>query len=283
MSTSVIELIPAVAASDGDGVKLLRVFGGRQPERFDPFLLMDEFGSDEASDYIGGFPPHPHRGFETITIMLNGKMQHTDHLGNVGLLNDGDVQWMTAGKGVIHSEMPQQTEGLMRGFQLWLNLPAAEKLKPAAYQDIKADDIPVYKIDGASIRLTSGELGLAGKSVKGHIDSGSTEAILAQIDIEPNVELVLDIPETHNAMVYTYEGELSVGEKATEVRKQHLARLKHNGKVSLKNEAAEPLSIVFIAGKPIKEPIVQYGPFVMNTQEEVEQAIADYRTGVLFD
>ncbi len=277
----VVEQIKAQPASDGDGVKLLRVFGGVKPERFDPFLLMDEFGSEEASDYIGGFPPHPHRGFETITYMLQGKMEHRDHMDNVGLLKDGDVQWMTAGKGVIHSEMPQQTEGKMRGFQVWLNLPAKNKLTPARYQDVAGATIPAYVLDGVTIKAIAGKTIANATDIAGYFDVEDTEPLYLDIHLSAGSAVTIDVPESHNAFTYNYDGEIVIGESETPSKPQHLSRLSEGKQVILKNMGEEEARVIFLAGAPLQEPIAQYGPFVMNTPEEIDQAIVDFRAGSL--
>lgn len=273
-----VEIIPAQAASDGDGVKLMRVFGGRGPERFDPFLMLDEFGSKEAADYIGGFPSHPHRGFETVTYMLRGKMEHRDHLGNVGLLNDGDVQWMTAGRGIIHSEMPLQTEGQMRGFQLWLNLPASEKMTAPRYQDVPAKELPVYNLEKIQIIAIAGASEVGGRDVSGHIERASTDALFWDVHLDPGAELDFPVAQGHTVMIYVYEGEAHIA--GTAVKAQQLARLSEGGSVSVRS-GNEETRVLVLAGRPLGEPIVQYGPFVMNTPEEIEQALQDYREGRL--
>ena len=273
------ELLVAQATSDGAGVRLMRVFGGQELSRFDPFLMLDEFGSEDSSDYIGGFPSHPHRGFETVTYMLDGHMQHKDHMGNVGELKNGDVQWMTAGSGIIHSEMPQQKEGRMRGFQLWLNLAAKDKMQPASYSDISAADIPVYKREGGYIKAIAGSL----EQLQGRVTKDVTAPIYLDIVIEsaangaPYVES-FDVPDGNTVMVYVYEGSAEVN--GTLVGKSRLARLsRQGGAVEIKTNG--PARVLLISGKPIGEPIVHYGPFVMNTREEIEQALNDYRTGML--
>lgn len=283
MSTlrAVVEQIQARKASDGDGVKLLRVFGGERPERFDPFLMLDEFGSDEAADYIGGFPAHPHRGFETVTYMLQGKMEHRDHMGNVGLINDSDVQWMTAGRGIIHSEMPRQTEGRMRGFQLWVNLPAKNKLKPAHYEDVPGDKIPLHQLDGAWIKAIAGETAVEDTAIDGYFQVPDTDAVMLDVVLEPNKALTVPVPDGFNVLLYTYEGRVELGENRVATGKQVLSRLAGEGAVSMKNAGSEQARLLFLAGKPLQEPIVQYGPFVMNTVAEVEQAIRDYQEGTL--
>lgn len=273
-----VEMTRAQRASDGDGVKLLRVFGGPGPERFDPFLMLDEFGSREASDYIGGFPPHPHRGFETITYMLQGKMEHRDHMGNVGLLNDGDVQWMTAGRGVMHSEMPRQTEGRMRGFQLWLNLPASKKMTPAEYRDVPADQIPIHQLEGLRIKAIAGTAEVAGQSVAGHFDRPDTCPLFWDVTLAPKQSFTLPVTQGNCAMVYVYEGQLQVGQ--TPLPAQHLVRFGQEGDcLSVANPIEEEARFIVLLGKPLGEPIVQYGPFVMNSQAEIEQALRDYRAG----
>lgn len=276
--------IPSLSTSDGAGVKLKRSLGQRAVDalRLDPFLMLDEFYSDNPDDYLAGFPPHPHRGFETVTYMLDGRMQHTDHLGNTGDLGPGGVQWMTAGRGVIHSEMPQQREGRMRGFQLWINLPAAEKMKPADYRDIPAESIPKLELAGAVLRMIAGRIALEGREASGAVNAEpgtmATDPIYLDIHLEPGAELVLPLPETHNAFVYPYEGELEVNGQA--LAKQAVGILGEGEAVTLR--AAEAgTRLLLLAGRPIGEPVAQYGPFVMNTRAELEQAMADYRNGRL--
>jgi len=277
---NVEEMIKASPASDGDGVRLLRVFGGRDLARFDPYLMLDEFGSFDARDYIGGFPPHPHRGFETVTYMLEGRMEHRDHMNNVGLLQAGDVQWMKAGSGVIHSEMPKQNEGRMRGFQLWLNLPAAEKMTAAAYDDISSATIPVYELNGVSIKAIAGTLKVNGSSVDGKVkDRTTAPGYLDLVFKSAQTGLEIDVPDGHIAMIYVYDGELKIGAAGTRVAAQHLVRLSRDGIVRI--DGAAGTRALVITGKPIGEPIVHHGPFVMNSDAEIRQAIADYQNGVL--
>lgn len=274
------EVIQASPASDGDGVKLLRVFGGQNLDRFDPFLMLDEFGSYEPRDYIGGFPPHPHRGFETVTYMLEGKMEHRDHMDNVGLLDAGDVQWMKAGAGVIHSEMPRQEEGRMRGFQLWLNLPAAEKMTPATYSDIPAAEVPAYTLEDVTIKAIAGSVSINGHEIFGFVRDRNTDP--AYLDISTDTaaaELHIAVPDGHTVLVYVYEGRVAIGERQTGIGAQQLARLSGAGEVQLQLDAES--RALLIAGKPIGEPVVHYGPFVMNSREEIEQAISDYNSGRL--
>ena len=278
----VVEILKARPSSDGDGVKLLRVFGGQQPQRFDPFLLMDEFGSEEASDYIGGFPPHPHRGFETITYMLNGKMEHRDHMENVGLLNDGDVQWMTAGRGVIHSEMPRQTEGKMRGFQVWLNLPAASKMMPAEYRDINAAEFPLHTREFGAVKALAGKALINGETLSGHVERPDTQPLYWDIHLQPGKAVSLEVADGFTSLSYVYEGAVQVDADGgnTLVQRQHLARFSDTGIWHFSNPGDSETRFLVLAGKPLREPIAQYGPFVMNTPEQIDQAIRDYQAGV---
>lgn len=273
------EVLQAQSASDGDGVKLKRVFGGNDLDRFDPFLMLDEFGSDEAADYIGGFPSHPHRGFETVTYMLEGYMEHRDHMENIGKLGPGDVQWMKAGSGVIHSEMPQQEEGRMRGFQLWVNLPAEEKMTPATYNDISAADIPGYEIGDVTVKAIAGDLAVNGTRVPGKVRGLRTEPAYLDISVKSQQTLSVAIPEGHNTLVYVYEGELRVAGTDYPLRAGMLGRLSHSGELEL--NVSSDTRLLVISGKPIREPIVHYGPFVMNSVEEIRQAIQDYQSGRL--
>lgn len=273
------EVLQAQSASDGDGVKLKRVFGGNDLDRFDPFLMLDEFGSDEAADYIGGFPSHPHRGFETVTYMLEGYMEHRDHMENIGKLGPGDVQWMKAGSGVIHSEMPQQEEGRMRGFQLWVNLPAEEKMTPATYNDISAADIPGYEIGDVTVKAIAGDLAVNGTRVPGKVRGLSTEPAYLDISVKSQQTLSVAIPDGHNTLVYVYEGELRVAGTDYPLRAGMLGRLSHSGELEL--NVSSDTRLLVISGKPIGEPIVHYGPFVMNSVEEIRQAIQDYQSGRL--
>jgi len=276
---TVVEMLAAQAASDGDGVKLLRVFGGGNLSRFDPFLMLDEFGSEAADDYIGGFPPHPHRGFETITYMLQGKMEHTDHLGNRGLLSDGDVQWMTAAHGIIHSEMPKQTAGKMRGFQIWLNLPAKTKLSPPAWQDLPAAKVPEYIGETYRIKAIAGRVQLADRLVEGAFERPDTQPIYWDVHLAPQSSLTIPLPDHFTGLVYTYEGLVNLG--AVKVQARQLARLNDTGALVVHNHSSAEARFLVLAGAKLKEPIVQYGPFVMNTREEIEQALSDYREGKL--
>ncbi|SDT94982.1 pirin family protein [Halopseudomonas salegens] len=280
---NLVEKLIGRPASDGDGVKLTRVFGGQGPERFDPFLMLDEFGSDSAADYIGGFPAHPHRGFETVTYMLEGRMLHEDHLGNQGLLESGGVQWMTAGRGIIHSEMPQQTSGRMRGFQLWINLPAAEKMQPAHYQDLPADAVASGTLPGGgSVKVIAGTLNLSGKPLQGPIQGKSTEPLYLDLHLNAEETLSLPLPTEHTAMLYVYEGDVRIdgSQGSTILQPKQLGRLSQGNQLTLQAGVTGSRALL-IAGKPIGEPIIQYGPFVMNSRQEIEQAIMDYQSGRL--
>ncbi|WP_041523146.1 pirin family protein [Gilvimarinus agarilyticus] len=282
MSREIQQLIPALAASEGAGVKIKRSLGQGPRVRHDPVLMLDEFNSENAADYMAGFPSHPHRGFETVTYMLDGHMLHKDHMGNRGDLKAGDVQWMTAARGIIHSEMPQQLEGKMRGFQLWLNLPAKEKMKPAAYRDIAADTIPVVALNsGASVKIIAGALSHSGKTTTGTISGLSTEPVYWDIALPAGITEQFNVPEGHHLFLYPYEGQALVGEDKRLVNTSTAGLLSDGDSIAITAAGTEPLRLLLIGGKPIGEPIAQYGPFVMNTHEEIEQAINDYRAGRL--
>lgn len=274
-------VIPSMAASDGAGVKLRRSLGQRQGIRLDPFLMLDEFGTDNPGDYIAGFPAHPHRGFETVTYMLDGHMRHEDHLGNVGELTSGGVQWMTAGRGIIHSEMPQQEEGRMRGFQLWINLPAAEKMKPAGYRDIPAEQIPVAALPGGiRVKVIAGSVEAGGSQVTGPIQGLSTEPIYLDVWLEADARFTFPLPVQHNAFVYPYEGQVAIGAEGRVLPSQAAGILSPGEQVVVTAQGG-PARLLLLAARPLGEPVVQYGPFVMNSMEEIQQAIADYQSGTL--
>ncbi|HYA66038.1 MAG TPA: pirin family protein [Burkholderiaceae bacterium] len=282
MSTrSLQRIIPSVATSDGAGVKLRRSLGSAQALRLDPFLMLDEFYSDNPDDYLAGFPSHPHRGFETVTYMLDGHMRHEDSLGNRGDLGPGDVQWMTAARGIIHSEMPQQSEGRMRGFQLWINLAAKDKMKPASYRDIAAGEIPTLTLDaGGEARVVCGTLRQGDRLVRGPAQSQSRVSLYADVHLPAGTVFVAPLAANDNAFVYLYEGEASVGEEAKPLPTRAAGLLSPGSDVRVQ---AGPMGARFLllAGAPIGEPIVQYGPFVMNTRAEIDQAISDYQSGHL--
>ncbi len=271
--------ITGIATSDGAGVKLLRSLGSGPHARLDPFLMLDEFSSMIPGDYIAGFPAHPHRGFETVTYLLDGHMRHEDHMGNVGHIESGGVQWMAAGRGVIHAEMPEQVEGRMRGFQLWINLPAREKMKPAFYRDIGPDQIPVASLAGGGlVKVIAGSLALEGQTVQGPIHGLSTEPLYFDVKLPAGAAVSFDVPPGHHAFVYVYEGRVQVGER---VVNNHCAGILSDGDKIAMHSLDQETRFLVLAGKPIGEPVVQYGPFVMNTRAEIEQAVSDYQNGTL--
>ena len=270
-------LVAGQPTSDGAGVKLVRVLTQNLQRRLDPFLMLDAFGSDSRDDYIGGFPDHPHRGFETVTYMLEGRMRHRDSAGNEGLLTNGAVQWMTAGRGVIHSEMPEQEDGRMEGFQLWLNLPARDKLCEPWYRDIPSAEIPEAQAEGVRVRVIAGQA----LGVQGAMQREATAPTYLDLHLEPGARFDQALPPAHNAFVYVYRGSLTVAD--TEVPRQRMALLANtpgSDGVVLK-AGAEGAKAVLIAGQPLNEPIAQYGPFVMNTNQEIYQAVEDFRAGRL--
>ena len=276
-SRTIEHIITGVATSDGAGVKLTRVLTQNLQQRLDPFLMLDNFHSDDPDDYIAGFPDHPHRGFETVTFMIAGRMRHRDNAGHEGLLQNGGVQWMTAGRGIIHSEMPEQENGVMEGFQLWLNLPARRKMIPAWYRDIPKEEIPNYVTgQGVSVRVISG----TSNGVTGAMAREDTEPLYIDIDLPAGSTFSTLIPATHNAFVYVYRGAVTISGKALgENRMGILANSPQADGVTL--SASAPAKAILISGKPLREPIMQHGPFVMNTKEEIYQAIKDYQEGRL--
>ena len=262
--------------SDGAGVKLTRVFGGPGIEAFDPFLMLDEFGSENPDEYIAGFPPHPHRGFETVTYMLEGRMRHEDHMGNVGLLRGGGVQWMTAARGVIHSEMPEQEKGAMRGFQLWLNLPAKSKMGDAGYDDIQPERIPrITTQNGVEVVVIAGQFDDGQTSQAGAVQRPDTEPQYFDFHMPAGSQITPRVAEGHRVLLYVYEGEVEMAGQPQKLGTSRLARLSEDGEIQLNTQAGA--RGLLIAGKPLGEPIVQYGPFVMNSREEIEQALRDFR------
>ena len=260
---------------DGAGVRINRVLTQPLQRRLDPFLMLDAFGSDKAGDYIAGFPEHPHRGFETVTYMLTGRMRHRDSAGNEGLVTNGGVQWMTAGRGVIHSEMPEQEEGLMEGFQLWLNLPAKDKMSAPWYRDIPAGAVPRFTLpSGAVVQVIAGET----HGVAGAVRRDGTQPLYLDIELPAGATLDQPLPAGHNAFLYVFRGEAVVGGKGVpQARMAILDNAREADGVRIK--AAAPTRLLLIAGRPLNEPIAQYGPFVMNTQAEVFQAVEDFRAG----
>jgi redox-sensitive bicupin YhaK (pirin superfamily) len=272
---TVERLVAGQATSDGAGVKLTRVLTQPLQRRLDPYLMLDAFGTDRPEDYIGGFPDHPHRGFETITYMISGRMRHRDSAGHEGLLQNGGVQWMTAGRGVVHSELPEQEDGRMEGFQLWLNLPAKDKMNAPWYRDIQSDEIPEFTTDdGVTVRVIAG----ATHGVDGAVQREGTEPLYLDLHFEAGSRFAQTLPASHNAFVYVYRGELRVGDEA--VPSQRMAILR-NGDESdgVVLQADGPARALLIAGRPLNESIVQYGPFVMNTKEEIIQAVQDFQAG----
>jgi hypothetical protein len=274
-------LITGQNTSDGAGVKLKRIVSQQQKNAFDPFILLDEFGSDKRTDYIGGFPDHPHRGFETVTYMLEGAMLHRDHLGNEGHLRAGDVQWMTAAHGIIHSEMPEQENGLLHGFQLWINLPAKEKMKPPHYQDFAADQIPsVGLANGGYIKVIAGEYQTETQKISGPVTGVTTQPMYFDVLLSPNQQLNIPVDVQHTVLVYVYKGDLAVGASGKIVKAGQLGQLIDGDNIQLAAQQ-QPAQFLVLAAMPLKEPVVQAGPFVMNSVQEIERAFRDYRDGVL--
>lgn len=275
MANKLERIVDAVPSSDGDGVKIQRIAGRELNRWLDPFLLLDEIRSDDAADYIGGFPPHPHRGFETITYMLTGRMRHRDHMGNEGVIENGDVQWMTAGRGVIHSEMPEQEQGRLHGVQIWLNLPAAEKMKAPAYRDILSADIPELElVDNGRVRAIAGTASIDGVVINGAISGLTTEPVYLDLSLTPESSATVAVDSGHRLLAYVLSG--STGE----LRAGQLGIYSPGDHLSLQS-GKEGARLLLLAGKPLAEPVVQYGPFVMNSPEQINQAIADYQAGRL--
>lgn len=268
------QLVPAFEVTEGAGVTVHRSIGTPALRNLDPFLMLDHFGSDNPDEYIAGFPEHPHRGFITFTYMLDGHMEHRDSMGNRGDLKAGGVQWMKAASGVIHSEMPQQTDGLMRGFQLWINLPARDKMSDPAYQEFSAAAIPEVALDAGRVRVLAGEFG----GVRGVIEDPATDVLYLDVSLAAAARFSLPLSETHNAFVYVFEGAARLA--GQELQTHSLAVLGAGDAVEIA-AGEEGARFILVAGRPIGEPVVQYGPFVMNTREEIEQAYADYRDGRL--
>ncbi len=275
---AVERIVTGQATSDGAGVKLTRVLTPDLQRRLDPFLMLDAFGTDNPGDYIGGFPDHPHRGFETVTYMLDGRMRHRDSAGNEGLLSGGGVQWMTAGRGVIHSEMPEQEAGRMEGFQLWLNLPAKDKMCAPWYRDIPAGEIPKLRTaEGVGVHIIAG----ASHGMVGAMQREATLPLYLDLHLPADAAFEQPLPTAHNAFVYVYRGELLVaGQSVPRQRMALLANTPGSDGVRLQAGALGARAIL-VAGQPLNEPIAQYGPFVMNSKEEVFQAVDDFRAGRL--
>jgi redox-sensitive bicupin YhaK (pirin superfamily) len=273
------KVVKPFATSDGAGVSLSRTIGGPKIDNFDPFLLLDEFKSEDADDYIAGFPDHPHRGFETVTYMLTGSMEHKDHKGNKGLLRSGSVQWMTAGRGIVHSEMPKQDNGLIWGFQLWVNLPKKDKMVEPRYQDIQPENIPVVDLqDGVKVKVIAGEL----NGVKGAVTEVVTKPTYLDIHLPANTKFSHPVPADHNAFTYIYEGKatfLSGANDKQTVDASNLIIYEQGADVVSLETHEQPARVLLVSGKPINEPIARYGPFVMNTREEIMQAFQDFQSG----
>jgi redox-sensitive bicupin YhaK (pirin superfamily) len=279
---TVRRVVKGMPTSDGAGVKLTRVIGQPQLPDLDPFLMLDEFGTEKPEDYIAGFPDHPHRGFETVTYMLDGRMRHRDNHGNEGVLVPGSVQWMTAGRGLVHSEMPEQQEGRMRGFQLWLNLPAREKMTAPKYQEFGPERIPTATpAPGVRAKVIAGRIA----GVVGPILQPATDPTYLDLAIEPGATLREPLPVDYAAFLYVYEGTMRVGEgpEASTVRAHELAVLGEGAQVQLEGIAAgadgQSARAILVAGRPLREPVAKYGPFVMNTREELNQAFMDFQSG----
>jgi redox-sensitive bicupin YhaK (pirin superfamily) len=273
----VVRQVRGLPTSDGAGVKLTRVIGQPALTDLDPFLMLDEFGTDNPGDYIAGFPAHPHRGFETVTYMLDGRMRHKDNHGHEGVLVPGAVQWMTAGRGIVHSEMPEQQQGRMRGFQLWLNLPAAAKMGEPAYQEFGPDRIPmVSPARGVHVKVIAGQVG----PVTGPVAQPATDPTYLDVELDANASFTHVLPRGHSAFIYVFEGALAVGAGATPTQlQQHSLGVLGDGERVVLKAGAGPARAILVAGRPLREPVARYGPFVMNTQEQLLQAFEDYQNG----
>ena len=265
------------ATSDGAGVRLTRLLTQDLQRRLDPYLMLDLFGTDNPGDYIGGFPDHPHRGFETITYMLQGRMRHRDSVGNVGLLAPGSVQWMTAGRGVIHSEMPEQQEGAMEGFQLWLNLPAKDKMREPWYRDVAAEEVPEWRVPGTTVRVIAG----ATQGVQGAVQREDTQALYLDVHLDAGATFEQVLPDSHNAFIVVYQGALTVADQLVQPRRMAILANTPGSNGTLLQAGPEGARAILVAGRPLKEPIAQHGPFVMNTQQEIFQAVQDFQAGRL--
>ena len=268
----IARIVSGMPTQDGAGVKLTRLIGTPQLGNVDPFLMLDAFGSDNPGDYIAGFPEHPHRGFETVTYMITGSIAHADNHGGKGLVTDGGVQWMTAGSGVAHSEMPAQTNGRMFGFQLWINLPAREKMRAPWYADIPASAIPSFAADGATVKLIAGEW----DGCKGPGPERVTAPFIADVTLPANAAAEIPVPEGHAGFVYVFEGALQL--RSTSVSSGNIGVLSDGGALQASG-GANGARVLVVAGNPLREPVAKYGPFVMNTQDEIRQAISDYQSG----
>lgn len=265
----IVRTVSAIPTSDGAGVNLKRSIGIAALDHLDPFLLLDNIESDDAADYIGGFPEHPHRGFETVTYMLEGRMRHRDSMGSEGLLESGGAQWMTAGRGVVHSEMPEQEEGRLHGFQLWVNLPATRKMIPARYQDIQPNEIPEIELENGKVRLLAGEYG----GTSGPINGIDIEPVFMDVEVKGGSIPTISVPENHTAFIYVFSGEVAIAGRT--VTTDTLAILSEGRFINLSGHGR----VLLVAGAPIGETIARHGPFVMNTEQELRQAFQDFQTG----
>jgi redox-sensitive bicupin YhaK (pirin superfamily) len=274
---SVERLVTGTPGMDGAGVRLTRVLTQPLQRRLDPFLMLDSFGSDNPDDYIAGFPDHPHRGFETVTYMIEGRMRHRDSAGHEGLLGNGGVQWMTAGRGVIHSELPEQEAGRMEGFQLWLNLPASDKLCPPWYRDIESAEIPEFTHADVRVRVIAGR----SHGIDGAVQRAGTEPLYLDLHLAPGARFEQVLPPSHNAFVYVYRGGLAIGETAVPLQRMAILQNEATRDGVILQAGSEPTRALLLAGRPLGEPIVQHGPFVMNSTEQIFQAVQDFRAGRL--
>jgi redox-sensitive bicupin YhaK (pirin superfamily) len=271
---AVERVVTGQPTSDGAGVKLTRVLTQPLQRRLDPFLMLDAFGTDDPKDYIAGFPNHPHRGFETVTYMIAGRMRHRDNAGHEGLLTNGSVQWMTAGRGIIHSELPEQEDGRMEGFQLWLNLPAKDKMRAPWYRDIASEEIPELTTgEGVRVRVIAG----SSHGVTGAMQREVTEPLYLDLELPAGATFEQSLPAGHNAFVYVYRGAVTI--EGSDVPGQRMAILDTHGGDGVRLAASEPSRVLLIAGRPLNEPIAQYGPFVMNSNEQIFEAVQDYQNG----
>ena len=272
------QIITGQATSDGAGVELVRVIGQPALMELDPFLLLDAFRSDNPDDYIAGFPPHPHRGFETVTYLLNGRMRHKDNAGNEGVIEPGSIQWMTAGKGIVHSEIPEQQDGMLEGFQLWINLPSSHKMTAPAYQEHDAAHIPTEIRNGSVIKVISGK---TSQGTTGPVSQPLTDPLYVDVSLQPDTDFDEDIAPGHNAFIYVIDGEVKLEDaEATQLSlgRDQLAVLSQGDTVALRS-GDQAARFLLVAGKPLNEPVARGGPFVMNTDAEIQQAFSDYQRG----
>ncbi len=277
---TVEKIISAQKTHDGDGVNIARSIGSRELSDIDPFLLLDELRSDDAADYIGGFPPHPHRGFETVTYMLEGQMRHKDSAGNEGVIRAGDIQWMTAGSGIIHSEMPEQTEGRLWGFQFWINLPENQKMRTPRYQEVSSINIPELSLSNGKVRVLAGVINSDDNKIQGAVSEIATHPLLLDVQLEKG-QWQTTLEQHHTALVYVYRGSAIIGDKENqqEVGEQQLAVLSAGEYLTLQVEGDQSVGMLIVAAQALGEPIARSGPFVMNTQAELQQAFNDFRSG----